>query len=79
MSTVEVFGDIAESLALMNPAKIVALKAPALMATRVRLLILKKKEDSISSEETIELQRYLALDLLINLAKARAKRLLLAA
>ncbi len=78
MTSVEVFGDIAESLAKMNPSKIVSLKAPAAMAERVSELIQRKKEETITPEEATELERLLALDLLINLAKARAKRLLAA-
>lgn len=62
----------------MDPAKIVALKAPKTMAKRVEILVDKKKEGQISLEETSELERYLALDMLINLAKARAHRLLAA-
>ncbi len=62
----------------MDPAKIVALKAPKMMSKRVEVLVDKKKDGLISLEETSELERYLALDLLINLAKARAHRLLAA-
>ena len=48
------------------------------MAQRVEELVNKKKEEVISAEELVELERYLSLDLFINLAKARAKRLLAA-
>jgi len=46
------------------------------MALRVEELVQKKKEGSLSFEESIELERYLALDLLISLAKARALTML---
>ncbi len=78
MAVTEVFDDVAGMLAQMDPAKIVALKAPKTMAKRVEVLVDKKKEGVISIEEATELERYLALDLLINLAKARAHRLLAA-
>lgn len=78
MSTVEVFDDLAGLLAKMNPTEVVLLKAPRSMAERVSFLIQKKKDSGLSEEETIELERYLALDMLINLAKARAKHLLAA-
>ncbi len=78
MTVTEVFDDVAALLAQMDPAKIVALKAPNLMAKRVEVLVEKKKEGLITSDEATELERYLALDLLINLAKARAHRLLAA-
>lgn len=78
MTVVEAFGDLAELLAGMNPSKIVKLKASPGMAERVEVLVRKKKTGDISGEEIVELERYLALDLLINLAKARAKRILAA-
>ncbi len=78
MTVTEVFDDVAGLLAQMDPAKIVALKAPKMMSKRVEILVAKKKEGQISQEEANELERYLALDMLINLAKARAHRLLAA-
>ena len=78
MTVTEVFDDVAGLLAQIDPAKIVALKAPKMMAKRVEDLVDKKKNGQISLEETVELERYLALDMLINLAKARAHRLLAA-
>jgi len=78
MTTVEAFEHIADNLALIDPNKIVQLAAPTAMADRVETLIYKKKDQLITVEETVELERYLALDLLINLAKARARNLLAA-
>ena len=78
MTVTEVFDDVAGLLAQMDPAKIVAMKAPKSMAKRVEFLVDKKKEGQISLEETAELELSLALDLLINLAKARAPGLLAA-
>jgi len=48
------------------------------MSERVEELVNKKKNDQITPAEAIELERYLALDLLITLAKARAKKMLAA-
>jgi len=76
MTVAEAFEDIAEVLAKMNPSQIIDLHAPKSMVKRVEELIYKKKDGKISAEESIELERYLTLDLLINLTKARAKRLL---
>lgn len=78
MTVAEAFGDLAEVLASMDPARIVTLRASEGMAERVEELVDKKKDGDISEEEVVELERYLALDLLINFAKARAKRLLAA-
>jgi hypothetical protein len=76
MSITEVFSDIAEVIARMNPQEVVGLKAPQLMSDRVEQLINKKKEGIISLEEASELERFLALDLFISLTKARARMLL---
>ncbi len=78
MSVVEAFGDIAGLLAQMAPEKVVAMRAPQDLGERVQVLTAKKKQDSLSQEEAIELERYLSLDLLISLAKARAKAILAA-
>ncbi len=78
MNVMEAFGDIAEILAELAPSKIVELKASEAMSQRVEELVNKKKEEQLSEEEAVELERYLSLDLLITLAKARAKRILAA-
>jgi len=78
MTVAEAFGDVAEILAEMAPSKIMEIRPSKDLADRVEVLINKKKEGEISWEETLELERYLALDMLINLAKARARRLLVA-
>ena len=79
MTVAQAFGDIADILANMAPAKIVEMRPSQSMVDRVEELIHKKKEAKISWEETLELERYLALDMLINLAQARARHLLAAA
>ena len=78
MSVAEAFGDFAEVLAAMAPDKVTELRAPAAMSERVEELVNKKKSDQLTEEEAIELERYLSLDLLITLAKARAKNMLAA-
>jgi hypothetical protein len=76
MTTVEAFNDVAMILASLAPEKIVLLKAPDSMSERVEVLVNKKKVGSINEDEKIELERYLSLDLLISLSKARAKKML---
>ena len=76
MSVAEAFGDVASSIAQMDPDKISALKAPASMSIRVEELVNRKKDGIITPEETTELECFLALDLFISLTKARARVLL---
>jgi hypothetical protein len=79
MTINEAFADVADIIAKMNPDKIIELKAPQYISERVELLVTKKKNNQISIEESYELERLLALDLFISLAKARARILLKAA
>ena len=76
MTTIEAFDDVAIILAGFAPEKIVTLKAPAKMSARVEFLVNRKKDNQINEQEKYELERYLALDLLISLSKARAKAML---
>lgn len=78
MTVSQAFGDVADILARMNPSKILELHAPVELSERVEELVHKKKDGIITADETSELERYLALDLLIGLAKARARHLLAA-
>ncbi len=78
MNVAELFDDVAEALAKIDPEKILELRASDKMAERVEELVYKKKEGTIDEEEATELEHYLALDLFINLTKARARRLLAA-
>jgi hypothetical protein len=72
----EVFGEVANTIAQLNPSQIAQLKAPLEMSKRVSDLVDKKKLENLSLEETAELERFLALDLFISLAKAKAHLLL---
>lgn len=73
MSVAEAFGDIATNLAQAAPEHLIALTASPAMSARVEELVNRKKQGQITSEEATELERFLALDLFINLAKARAR------
>ena len=76
MSVTEAFGDVAATLAQMAPDKIVTLKASPRLSTWLETLINRKKDGTISPDELVELDQFLALDLFISLAKARARLLL---
>jgi len=78
MTVTQAFDGVAEMLAKLDPAKIVELYATPEMSNQVEELVNKKKAGDISFEEILELERYLALDMLISMAKARARHLLAA-
>ena len=73
MTVSEAFGGIADLIANMAPEKIVALKAPKNMSKRVEMLINRKKDGIISTEETLELECFFGLEMLISNAKVRAR------
>ena len=76
MSVSEAFGEVAGLIAQMAPEKVIALKASPQLSGRVEVLVELRKDDQITLEEVAELERLLALDLFIGLAKARARILL---
>ena len=53
------------------------LKAPKGISERVEELVSRKKDGLISVDESIELERFLALDLFMSLTKARARKLVM--
>jgi hypothetical protein len=67
------YEEVAEFLAKLDPEKLLELKPSAEVQDRVEELIEKKKESGLTPDEQYELDRYLALEYLISLAKARAR------
>lgn len=78
MSVLEAYDSLAEVLAKLDPKKILEIQSSVHLSEEIETLVIKKKEGKISEDERVELERYLSLDLLINLAKARAKLILAA-
>lgn len=76
MSVLEAYDSLAEVLAKLDPKKILEIQASEHLSEQIETLVVKKKEGHISEEEKIELERYLSLDLLVNLTKAKAKKIL---
>lgn len=76
MTIAETFGEIADDIAKISPSKIVALKPSTQIQERVNELIQKKKSIGISTEESLELERYIFLDFFITLTKAKARLIL---
>ena len=63
---------IAAMMAEAMPEKNLAFKFTSSIQDRILFLVNRKKDGNLSSIEKDELDRYLAYDLLIGLAKARA-------
>jgi hypothetical protein len=68
------FDEVADFIAELNPAKLIALKPSAKVQERLDNLLSKNKEEGLNDDEKLELERYLTLEHLISLAKARARK-----
>lgn len=72
MTIYSIYDEIAELLAKLAPAKILALKASNEMQERLEFLIEKSKEGQLSVREKDELDHYIVLERLVRLAKIRS-------
>lgn len=70
------YTELAEFIAQMNPEKTLAFKIPDRVGRRARALLEKQQLESLSAEERHEMESYLAMEALINLAKAEARLIL---
>ncbi len=67
------YEEVAEFLATLDPKRLLELHPSDVVQLRVEILIDKKKSNILTSEEKYELDRYMALEHLIALAKVRAR------
>lgn len=73
------YEEVADFIAELDPKKLLTLKPSTTVQERVETLLFKKRETALTQEEQYELDRYLALEHLISLAKIHARKLLKAA
>ncbi len=76
VTTLSVYDEVADFMATMNPAKVIAFKPSVANQNRFDFLLDKQMEKQLSNEEKSELEHYLILNRVIGLAKARALNLL---
>lgn len=76
---VNIYDEIAELLANMNPAKVVQFHASKEAQQRLEELLEKNKEGMLTEDEKIEIERFMAVEHIVRLAKARAHQRLAAA
>jgi hypothetical protein len=72
-ATLFAYEEVAEFIGQLAPAKLLELKPSEKAQNRVVFLVEKKKEDGLSFDEQAELDRFLALENLIAMAKAQAR------
>lgn len=76
MLTQSVYNEVAEFMATMDPAKVIAFKPSPANQTRFDFLLDKKAESKLSNDEKSEIEHYLILNRIIGLAKAQALHIL---
>lgn len=74
-----IYDEIAEFMANMNPEKVVAFKPSKASQDRLDTLLEKQKMRVLSPEEESEVEHFLIINRIVGLAKARALHLLAAA
>ena len=67
------YEEVADFIANLDPKRLLELRPSETVQTRVEVLIDKKKDNILTIEEQYELDRYMALEHLIALAKVRAR------
>jgi hypothetical protein len=72
-TVIPAYDEVAAMLANLNPLKIIDLKPSESSIQRLSDLLEKNREGNLTISETYELERMLALDHLIALAKAHAR------
>ncbi len=72
-TAIPVYDEVASMLANLDPSKIIELKPSESSIQRLSFLLEKNRDGNLTSNETYELDRMLALDHLIALAKAHAR------
>lgn len=67
-----IYEELAQFLASLSPRKVLAYKASVKAQERVNILLQKNKEAGLSVEENAEMERYMAVEHIVRLAKAKA-------
>jgi hypothetical protein len=73
MTAIPAYDEVAVMLAQLDPSKVINLKPSQSSCERLSVLLEKNKNEKISADENYELDRLLALDHLIALAKVHAR------
>ncbi len=73
MTIYSVYDQIAELIASLPPAKVLALRPPQEVVNRFEFLVEKSKNNQLDTDEKDELDHFIVLERLIRLSKIRAK------
>ena len=67
-----VFDELAYFLASLSPRRVLAYKASPKAQARVNLLLEKNNNEGLTTEENAEMERYMTVEHIVRLAKAKA-------
>lgn len=67
-----VYDELAQFLASLSPRRVLAYKSSSKAQERINLLLLKNKEVGLNVEENVEMERYMSVEHIVRLAKAKA-------
>jgi len=76
--TYNIFDELADLLASMDPIKVLAFHTSAAAQKRLEQLLTINKEGSLTQDETLELERFMTVEHIVRVAKARARQQLAA-
>jgi hypothetical protein len=72
MSTTKIYDEVAAFLAQAAPSQIINYRPSSATQKKYDLLVMKKKENKLNSDEASELEHYFMLEHIFRLAKIRA-------
>jgi len=76
MSLSRAYEEVIDFIAESSPGRVLSFRPSEAAQARVAELVARKKEGTLSPDETSELDHYLQLEHIMRLAKARAKKYL---
>ena len=72
--TYNVFDELAELLASMDPNKVLAFRTSSEAQKRLEYLLEKNKADKLTEKETQELEQFMTVEHIVRVAKGRARQ-----
>lgn len=67
-----VYDELAQFLASLSPRRVLAYKASPKAQSRVNVLLEKNKSSGLTADENAEMERYMTVEHIVRLAKAKA-------
>ncbi len=69
---ISVYDELAQFLASLSPRRVLAYKSSSKAQERVNALLLKNKAEGLNAEENAEMERFMSVEHIVRLAKAKA-------